>query len=209
MGVQSLDWEDSLKEGMATHSSILAWRISWTEEPGGLQSIGSQSQPQLKRLTHTHTHAHAQSGTEHCCFKVLQEQLPFISQLPPRRWVTLAHRAKESSREGKSEMPTGAQWAEPPALLGSTAGGWGRSPPGSIPYPSGSLPQWGFLSKGLQDLKCRVPRFNAWDSVLRAGALGWPWRIGWEGRWKGVQDGEHMYTRDWFMSMYGKTTTVL
>ena len=37
---QSLDWEDPLEEGMATHSSILAWRISWTEEPGGLQSMG-------------------------------------------------------------------------------------------------------------------------------------------------------------------------
>ena len=34
-------WEDSLEEGMATHSSILAWRIPWTEEPGGLQSMGS------------------------------------------------------------------------------------------------------------------------------------------------------------------------
>ena len=34
--------EDPLEEGMATHSSILAWRISWTEEPGGLQSIASQ-----------------------------------------------------------------------------------------------------------------------------------------------------------------------
>ena len=40
--VQSLGWEDPLKEGMVTHSSILAWRIPWTEEPGGLQSIGSQ-----------------------------------------------------------------------------------------------------------------------------------------------------------------------
>ena len=37
-----LGWEDPLEEGMATHSSILAWRIPWTEEPGGLQSIGSQ-----------------------------------------------------------------------------------------------------------------------------------------------------------------------
>ena len=35
-------WEDPLEEGMATHSSILAWRIAWTEEPGGLQSMGSQ-----------------------------------------------------------------------------------------------------------------------------------------------------------------------
>ena len=40
MQVQSLAVEDSLEEGMATHSSILAWRISWTEEPGGLQSVG-------------------------------------------------------------------------------------------------------------------------------------------------------------------------
>ena len=38
----SLGWEDPLEEEMATHSSILAWRIAWTEEPGGLQSTGSQ-----------------------------------------------------------------------------------------------------------------------------------------------------------------------
>ena len=41
-GIQSLGWEDPLKEEMATHSSILAWRIPWTEEPVGLQSMGSQ-----------------------------------------------------------------------------------------------------------------------------------------------------------------------
>ena len=40
--VRSLGWEDPLEKGTATHSSILAWRIPWTEEPGGLQSIGSQ-----------------------------------------------------------------------------------------------------------------------------------------------------------------------
>ena len=40
--VQSLGWEDPLKEGMATHSSILAWRIPQTEKPGRLQFIGSQ-----------------------------------------------------------------------------------------------------------------------------------------------------------------------
>ena len=39
---QSLGWEDPLEKGMATHSTILAWRIPWTEEPGGLQSTGSQ-----------------------------------------------------------------------------------------------------------------------------------------------------------------------
>ena len=42
MWVQSLGWEDPLEEGMATHSSILAWRIPWTEEPGRLQSMGLQ-----------------------------------------------------------------------------------------------------------------------------------------------------------------------
>ena len=40
--VQFLGWEDPLEEGMATHSSILAWRDLWAEEPGGLQSMGSQ-----------------------------------------------------------------------------------------------------------------------------------------------------------------------
>ena len=42
MWVRSLGLEDPLKEGMATHSSILAWRNPWTEEPGGLQAIASQ-----------------------------------------------------------------------------------------------------------------------------------------------------------------------
>ena len=40
--VPSLGWEDPLEEEMATHSSILVWRIPWTEEPKGLQSMGSQ-----------------------------------------------------------------------------------------------------------------------------------------------------------------------
>ena len=43
---RSLGWEDPLEEGMATHSSIPAWEIRWTEEPGGLQSMG------LQRLGH-------------------------------------------------------------------------------------------------------------------------------------------------------------
>ena len=40
--VPSLGWEDPLQKGMVIHSSILAWRIPWTEEPGGLQSVGLQ-----------------------------------------------------------------------------------------------------------------------------------------------------------------------
>ena len=45
--VQSLGWEGPLEKGLATHSSILAWRISWTEEPGELQPMG------LQRVGHT------------------------------------------------------------------------------------------------------------------------------------------------------------
>ena len=40
--IQSLGWEDPLEKGMAIHASILAWRIPWTKEPGGLQSMGPQ-----------------------------------------------------------------------------------------------------------------------------------------------------------------------
>ena len=45
--VRFLDQEDPLEKGMAIHSSILAWKIPWTEETGGLQSMGSQSQTRL------------------------------------------------------------------------------------------------------------------------------------------------------------------
>ena len=51
--VQSLGWEDSLEKGIATHSSTLAWRIPWTEEPDGLQSMRSQSRI---RLSDFHSH---------------------------------------------------------------------------------------------------------------------------------------------------------
>ena len=50
MRVQSLDQEDPLEEGMATHSSILAWRILWTEEPCGLHSWGHK---ELDKTEHT------------------------------------------------------------------------------------------------------------------------------------------------------------
>ena len=49
--VRFLGWKDALEKGMATHSSILAWRIPWTEEPGRLQPIGLQSQTQLSNYT--------------------------------------------------------------------------------------------------------------------------------------------------------------
>ena len=51
--VQSLDQEDPLEKEMAIHSSVLAWRIPWTEKPGRLQSMWSQSQIQLSDFTFT------------------------------------------------------------------------------------------------------------------------------------------------------------
>ena len=54
--VPSLGWEGPLEEEMATHSSILAWEIQCTEEPGGLQSMG------LQRVGHSHSHSHGHSS---------------------------------------------------------------------------------------------------------------------------------------------------
>ena len=52
--VRVLGWEDPLEKGMAAHSSILAWRTPWTEEPGGLQSTGSQrAGRELRDQAHT------------------------------------------------------------------------------------------------------------------------------------------------------------
>ena len=56
--VQCLGQEDPLEEGMATHSSILAWEIPWVEEPGGLPSLGSQRVGHDWVIKHTHTHTH-------------------------------------------------------------------------------------------------------------------------------------------------------
>ena len=59
--MQSLGREDPLEKGMATHSSILAWRIPWKEEPGRLQSMGSQ-RVMTKQLKHTHAHTHTHTS---------------------------------------------------------------------------------------------------------------------------------------------------
>ena len=58
MWLQSLGQEDPLEEGMANHSSILIWRIPWTEEPGELQSMGSQRvRNDWKNLAHVEKHS--------------------------------------------------------------------------------------------------------------------------------------------------------
>ena len=72
--VRPLGWEDPLEEGMATHSSILAWEIPWTGEPGGLQSMGSQrvGHDWATKCIHTHVYFYwsivdLQRCTNLCC----------------------------------------------------------------------------------------------------------------------------------------------
>ena len=70
--VQSLDWEDPLEKGMATHYSILPWRIPWTEEPDGLQSIGSHRvRHDWSDLTYKHIYV--------CMYMLLQKSLLFAN----------------------------------------------------------------------------------------------------------------------------------
>ena len=64
---------------MTTHSSILAWRIPWTEEPGELQSIGSQSQIQLK---HTCTHTHFRDTESSTSFQPAELKVLWTFQTP-------------------------------------------------------------------------------------------------------------------------------
>ena len=76
MQVCSLDGKDPLEEEMATHSSILAWKIPWTEEPGGLSFMGSQK-GQAQLITHTHVyikqnHFAVHPKLTHCKSIVLQ-----------------------------------------------------------------------------------------------------------------------------------------
>ena len=101
--VRSLGPEDSLETEIPTHSSILARRILWTKEPGGLQSMGLQSWMQLARVcvnTHTHTHTHIyihtlwaiikSFRTEFYYYLVAQEvktQLLWISVLFFLKWI--------------------------------------------------------------------------------------------------------------------------
>ena len=61
--VRSLGWEDPLEKEMATHSSILAWRIPWTEELGGLQSMGRKESDTTERL-HFHSNKHYVLGLD-------------------------------------------------------------------------------------------------------------------------------------------------
>ena len=85
--VQPLSQEDPLEKGMATDSSTLAWRIPWTEEPGRLQSIGSQSGTQWKQLNSSSICTHAADSscctvkrTQHCKATIHQQMFLFFKK---------------------------------------------------------------------------------------------------------------------------------
>ena len=84
--VRSLGQEDPLEKGMATHSGILAWRIPWTEEPGELQTIGSQRVVHdwaTNTHTHTHTHSvHTFCGPVSCIRPLHRAEMTFLGRLP-------------------------------------------------------------------------------------------------------------------------------
>ena len=78
------------------------------------------------------------------------------------------------------------------------------------PHVKECISKEGVLSRPTEsDDNSGCSRFDAWDRLLGAGGLGWPRGMGWGRRWEAVQDGEHVYTCGRFMSVYGKTTTIL
>ena len=81
--VQSLGWEDSLEKGMATHSSILAWKIPWTGEPGRLQPMGFQ------RIRRDWSDLACTQGTNH---KSFSNKLDFAFYICPSIW-NIKHRS--------------------------------------------------------------------------------------------------------------------
>ena len=87
--IRSLGWEDPLEKQMATHSSIRAWRIPWTEEPGRLQSTGRKELDTTERL-----HCHfLSSKINDCCFKLLGFGVDFIQYWisGTQSWEALEH----------------------------------------------------------------------------------------------------------------------
>ena len=95
---------------MATHSSILAWRIPWTEEPGRLQSMGSQSRTQLKRFS-THVHIHWNSLVAQTV-----KSLPTVQET----WVQSLGREDPLEKEMATHSSTLARkipWTEEPGRL--------------------------------------------------------------------------------------------
>ena len=128
--VQSLGREDPLEEGMAVHSSILAWKIPWTEEPGGLQSIGSQ------RVGHNWSNL---ARTHRCSFHS-QNQLQFLRL----RSLGHYHSSLRGTSKNRFKTPHHECWNVPKSYF-------------SLSLPPTLLFSWDWLNKELRR-KSRVER---------------------------------------------------
>ena len=107
MGVRCLGWEDSLEEGMATHSSILAWEIPRTEEPDELQSMGSQ------RAGHDCTTKHQQAASSSLCkYYGIEWNHQGCTQRAPGRRPLSSHKTKMGLKELKTKylLISFSQW---------------------------------------------------------------------------------------------------
>ena len=133
MWVRSLCWEDPLEEGMAPHSSILAWRIPWTEEPGKLQSMG------LKRVRHDWSNlAHI-----YFIFCSVQFSRPVVSDSSrPHESQHARPPCPSPTPRGHSDSRPSSQWCRP-AISCSVVPF--SSYPWSLPA-SESFPRWCQLS---------------------------------------------------------------
>ena len=128
--VRSLGQEDPLEKEMATHSSILAWEIPWTEELGGLQSIRSQESEATEWLTHTHTHTHH-------CWRRCHKQRNLLSFMPA---------GKVRLEPVEAEQWGAVQVLLPPTLYSVDSHAWAGS---ALPSSdTGKMGNAGALEKG-------------------------------------------------------------
>ena len=136
---------------MATHSSILAWRIPWTEESGRLQSTGSQ------RVGHDWATS-LSLLVESSVIKNLSIYMEF------RKMVTITLYERQQKRHSCIEQ---SFWLCGRERRFDDLGEW----------------HWNMYITICE--MNRQSRFDAWYRMLGAGALGWPWGMGWAGRWEG------------------------
>ena len=141
MQVWSLGWEDPLEEGMATHSSVIASRISWTEKTDGLQSIGSQSQTWLNQLS------------THACICVYICMLSHFScvQLSATPWA-MDHQAPRSMGFSRQEYRSGLPFPSPVMKYEVSEVKWNHSVMSDSLQPHGLQPTrfpcpWDFPGK--------------------------------------------------------------
>ena len=112
MLVRFLGWEDPLEEGMETHSSILVWRIPWTEKPGWLQSKGSQELDVTERLrTYTHTHIYLAKLGPSCSTQIyVASHRIFCCSCSARNSLVMAHRLSSCSPLAPEHVVLVALW---------------------------------------------------------------------------------------------------